>query len=94
MLTRSSSSLPRRLCDVFFLFKMRKESVEEKELRFPARDGTAYAGQIMQLSEGAGESRFTALVRTGYDKDAFLVFQVEIIADERRFFANEFIGKG
>ena len=80
--------------DVFFLFKMRKESVEQKELRFLAWDGTAYARQIMQLPERAGEGGFTALVRTGYDKYAFLLFQVEIIADEGRLFANEFIGQG
>ena len=60
---------------------MRKEPVEQKESRFPARDGTAYAGQIMQLPEGAGEGCFAALVGTGYYKYAFLVFQVKIIAD-------------
>src|SRR6266487_1359027 len=79
--------------DVFFLFKMRKELIEQKELRFPARDGTAYAGQIMQLSEGAGEGGFTALVRTGYDKDALLPFQGKIVADNGRVFGNEFIGQ-
>ena len=82
------------ICDVFFLFKMRKKPVEQKELRFPAWDGTAYARQIVQLPERAGEGCFAALVRTRYNKYAFLVFQVEIIADEGRLFANEFIGKG
>ena len=58
--------------DVFLLFKMRKKPVEEKELCFSARDGTAYAGQILQLAEGAREGCFTALVRTGYYKYALL----------------------
>ena len=37
----------------------------------------------MQLCEGAGKGRFTALVRTGYDNYALSVSQVEIIADNR-----------
>src|SRR5438552_2015373 len=73
---------------------MRKEPVEQKELRFPARDGTAYARQIMQLSEGAGEGGFTALVRAAYYKDALLPFQRKIIADHGRFFDHEFVGQG
>src|SRR4030066_418890 len=73
---------------------MRKEPVEQKELRFPAWDGTAYASQEMQLPEGASEGCFTPLVRTGYDKYALLVFQVKIIADNGRVFGNEFIGQG
>jgi hypothetical protein len=36
----------------------------------------------MQLSESAGEGGFRALVPTGDDNDSFLVFQVEVIADD------------
>jgi hypothetical protein len=64
------------------LSKMPKEHVEEKQLCFTARDGTAYAGEIMQLSEGAGEGCFATLVRTGYDKYALLAFKIKIIAHD------------
>ena len=67
---------------VLFSFEVRKEPVEEKELRFCARDGTTYRSQIMQLSEGAGEGRFAALIRTGYYKYSLLIRQVEIITDD------------
>src|SRR6266581_5089068 len=85
---------PSEIGDGFFLFKMRKEPVEQKELRFPARDRAAYAGQIMQLPEGAGEGGFPALVRTGDDNDALRFFQGKIIADHGRFFRYELGGQG
>ena len=72
--------------------KMRKQLVKEKELRFSAGNWTAYAGQVMQLPEGPRKRRFAALIRTGYDKDALAIFQVEVIGYDRRFFRNELIG--
>ena len=42
-------------------------------------DGTADAGQMMELSESAGESRFAALVRSRDDKDPLGVFQIKVI---------------
>lgn len=66
--------LTAEILDLFLSFKMRKKLVVEKELCFSARDGTAYARQIMQLPEGAGESRFTALVRARYDNYALFSF--------------------
>jgi hypothetical protein len=67
--------LASEVVDAFFLFKMRKKLVEHKEPRTASRDGTTYTGHIMQLPEGAGEGCFTTLVRSGYDNDAFFVFQ-------------------
>src|SRR5262249_38684582 len=61
---------------------MRKQLVTEKQSRFAARDRTANTGQVMQLPEGAGKGRFTALVRTGYDKDALAMFQVKVIGHD------------
>src|SRR6266700_1239772 len=77
--------------DVFFLLKMGKKPIEQKELCFLAWDETAEASQIMQLSEGASEGGFPALVRTGDDHDALLPLQVKIIADNGRVFGHEFI---
>ncbi len=62
---------------------MGKEPVEKKELGIPAGDETADTRQIMKLAEGASEGRFSSLVGTRNDKDAFLVFQIELIADDR-----------
>ena len=58
---------------ILLSLEMGKELVKEKQLRFCARDGAAYAGKIMQLPEGPGKGRFAALVRAGYDKDALPV---------------------
>src|ERR1700740_2284981 len=82
------------ILDPFLSFKMCEESVEEKELRFSARDGASYVGQIMQLSKSAGEGRFTALVQAGDDNDALLVFQIEVVAHDGFVFASEFMGQG
>ena len=45
----------------------------------------------MQLSEGAGESCFTALIWAGYDTYALLIFEVKVIAHDGCVFMNEFI---
>ena len=59
---------------------MREESVEQKELCFSALDGTASAGQIMQLSEGAGKGCFTALLEC--------CLNISAVIDCRAIFAN------
>src|ERR1700726_3473621 len=43
----------------------------------------------MHLAELAGESGFTTLVGTGYQKDALRIFKVEIVANDRRPFRYE-----
>src|SRR5262249_44833319 len=83
-----------KIFDVFLHFEVSKELVEEKESRFSAWDKAAQAGQVMQLAKGAGESRFTALIRSRYHQNAFPVLQVEVIADDRRLFAPEPVGQG
>ena len=72
---------------------MGKKPVEQKELRFPARNGATQTGQVMKLPEHAGKGRFTALVWAGDNQYTFLAFQVKVIANDRRVFANEFMGQ-
>src|SRR5207247_5185306 len=59
--------------------------------RFPARHGAAQARQIVQLSERARERRLAALVRARHHENAFPAFQVEVVADDWRFFADELL---
>src|SRR6266568_5855088 len=84
-----------QILDIFFLFKMRKEPVEKKEVRLSSRDWTADACQIVRLPEGTGKGGFPALVRTGDHNDALLAVQVKIIANNGRGrgCGHEFIGQ-
>ena len=79
---------------IFFSFKVRKDSVEEKESCLAAGNRATQAGQIMQLTKSAGERRFSALIGARYYNDSLLVLQLKIIADNRQLFAHEPMGKG
>ena len=83
-----------KILDVFLSFEMRKELVEQEQLCCSTRHWTTDAGQKMQLPKRPGEGRFSALVWTGYDKDTFLVFQVEIITNNERFIGEKLLGQG
>src|SRR5262245_24175399 len=48
----------------------------------------------MQLPKRPGEGCLAALIRAGHDKDALLVLQLKIVADDRGVFTNELIGQG
>src|ERR1039458_9302232 len=48
----------------------------------------------MELSEGAGEGRFPALVRARHDKYAFRVPEVEVVRHHGCVFADQLIGQG
>ena len=48
----------------------------------------------MQLTEGAGEGGFPALIRTGYDEDPLLVFPVKVVAHDGCFFEDQLAGEG
>ena len=88
--SRSSSSLPRR-SSMFSSFSKCVKSLSNRNSRdCSARNGTAEAGEKMQLSEHAGEGGLAALVRAGYHKNALLAFQVKIIADDRRLLRMSF----
>ena len=76
--------LAAEIFDLLFSFKMREQLVEKEELRLPARNGTADAGQIMQLAECTGERGLSALVGTGYDQYPFLALEVKVVAYDRR----------
>ncbi len=54
-----------KVFDGFLLLEMREEPVEKKQSSPPARNGTAQAGQIVQLPERAGKGCFSALIRSG-----------------------------
>ena len=69
------------IVDVLFLLEMRQQFVEEEQIGLRARNGTAQAGQVVQLSEGSSEGRLPALVRSRNDEDALAAAQLEVIGD-------------
>ena len=58
---------------------MSEDLVAHEQARGAARDRAAGTGQVVQLPEGPGESRLTALVRTGDDDHPFRPGEVEVV---------------
>ena len=83
-----------KIADRLLSFEMRQDAIGEKEARAAARNETAEARQIMELPEHAGERGLAALIRTGDDKNAFRILEMEVVADDGRPFGREFMGQG
>ena len=77
--------------NVLFLFEMRQQFVEKEQVCFGARNGTAQASQVVQLAECSSEGRLAPLIGSGDDKDLLATAELELIGDDRRVFADEFV---
>src|ERR1022692_1530772 len=85
--------LAAEILEVLALLEMGEHLVEQEQLRLAARYRAADAGQVVHLADSPGESCLTALIRAGYDEDAFRVVQAEVIADYRPVLRKQNVGQ-
>src|SRR5471030_2882244 len=76
---------------ILFALEVREQLVAQKKLGVPAWYGTTYLRQIVQLAERAGKGRFSAVVGTRYDNQAFFAIEMAIVTDHMRLFDSELV---
>ena len=72
----------------FFFLKMGEHSVAEEKFGRRAGNRAAKAGEIVELTESAGEGRLASLVWTGDDEDSLRALKMKIVGDYMSFCAS------
>lgn len=86
--------LATEISNVLLSLEMGEKPVEEVELPFCTRNGTAQASKVMQLAEGTGKGCFATLVRAGNNDDSLSLLELKAIADRSYIFADKYSSQG